>query len=106
MSWSLFKRNILRKTNPINNPSLNVNTVATIWADEYDAVVKRGKDLLNLESVQKGNKDLAKAFFQIALLKGLATPPGVDFSLVNEFGNGVKGSVSYTHLTLPTILLV
>ena len=91
MSWSLFKRNILRKTNQINNPSLNVNTVATIWADEYDAVVKRGKDLLNLESIQTGNKDLAKAFFQIALLKGLATPPGVDFSLVNEFGNGVKG---------------
>ena len=90
MSWSLFKRNILRKTNPNNNPSLNINQVATIWADEYDAVVKRGKDLLNLESVQKGNKDLAKALFQIALLKGLATPPGTNFSLVNEFGNGVK----------------
>ena len=91
MSWSLFKNNILRKTNPINNPSLNINKVATIWADEYDAVVKRGNDLLNLESVQTGNKELAKAFFQIALLKGLATPPGVNFSLVNEFGNGVKG---------------
>ena len=91
MSWSLFKKNILRKTNPIKNPSLSIDTVATIWADEYDAVVKRGKDLLNLESIQTGNKDLAKAFFQIALLKGLATPPGVDFSLVNEFGNGVKG---------------
>lgn len=91
MSWSLFKKNILRKTNPIKNPSLSIDTVATIWADEYDAVVKRGKDLLNLESIQTGNKDLAKAFFQIALLKGLATPPGTDFSLVNEFGNGVKG---------------
>ena len=90
MSWSLFKRNILRKTNPNNNPSLNINEVATIWSDEYDAVVKRGKDFLNMESVQKGNKELAKALFQIALLKGLATPPGVDFSLVNEFGNGVK----------------
>ena len=90
MSWSLFKKNILRKTNPIKNPSLSIDTVATIWADEYDAVVKRGKDLLNLESIQKGNKDLAKALFQIALLKGLATPPGTDFSLVNEFGNGVK----------------
>ena len=90
MSWSLFKRNILRKTNPNNNPSLNINEVATIWADEYDAVVKRGKDFLNMESVQKGNKELTKALFQIALLKGLATPPGVNFSLVNEFGNGVK----------------
>ena len=90
MSWSLFKRNILRKTNPNKNPSLNMNEVATIWSDEYDAVVKRGKDFLNMESVQKGNKELTKALFQIALLKGLATPPGVDFSLVNEFGNGVK----------------
>ena len=70
--------------------SLVVDGRGCIWADEYDAVVKRGKDLLNLESVQKGNKDLAKALFQIALLKGLATPPGVNFSLVNEFGNGVK----------------
>jgi hypothetical protein len=34
--------------------------LATIWAVEYDEVVKRGKDLLNLESIQKGNKDLAK----------------------------------------------
>ena len=33
MSWSLFKKNILRKTNPINNPSLNINEVATIWAE-------------------------------------------------------------------------
>ena len=90
MSWSLFKRNILRKTNPNNNPSLNINEVATIWSDEYDAVVKRGKDFLNMESVQKGNKELTKVLFQVALLKGLATPPGVDFSLVNEFGNGVK----------------
>ena len=90
MSWSLFKRNILRKTNPNTNPSLNINEVATIWANEYDAVVKRGKDFINMESVQKGNKDLTKALFQIALLKGLATPPGVNFSLVNEFGNGVK----------------
>ena len=90
MSWSLFKANILRKTNPNRNPSLDINEVATIWAEEYDACVKRGKDFINFESVQTGNLELMKTFFRVALLKGLATSPGQDFSLVNEFGNGVK----------------
>ena len=90
MSWSLFKLNVLRKTSPTGNPSLNINQVATIWSDEYDAAIKRGKDFINLESIQKGNKELMKSLFLIALLKGLATPPGKNFSLVNEFGNGVK----------------
>jgi len=90
MSWSLFKANILRKTNPNRNPSLDINEVATIWAEEYDACVKRGKDFINFESVQTGNLEIMKTLFRVALLKGLTTPPGVDFSLVNEFGNGVK----------------
>jgi hypothetical protein len=90
MSWGLFKRNVIRKTNPNNNPSLDINKVATIWADEYDAAIKRGKDFINLESVQAGNKEIMKNLFRAALLKGLATPPGVNFSLPNEFGNGVK----------------
>lgn len=90
MSWALFKRNVLRKTNPNRNPSLNINEVATIWAEEYDACVKRGKDFINLEAVQTGNLELMKTLFKVALLKGLATPPGVNFSLPNEFGNGVK----------------
>ena len=90
MSWGLFKRNILRKTNPVRNPSLDINEVATIWAEEYDAAVKRGKDFINLESIQTGNVEIMKTLFRAALLKGLTTPSGVDFSLVNEFGNGVK----------------
>ena len=90
MSWALFKRNVLRKTNPNKNPSLDINQVATVWAEEYDACVKRGKDFINLESVQTGNLELMKTLFRVALLKGLATPPGVNFSLPNEFGNGVK----------------
>jgi hypothetical protein len=89
MSWSLFKSNILRKTNPNRNNN-TIDDVAKIWANEYDAVVKRGKDFLNFESVQSGNKQLMETLFKVALLKGLITPPGVDFSLVNEFGNGVK----------------
>ena len=90
MSWGLFKRNIIRKTNPTRNPSLDINKVATIWAEEYDAAVKRGKDFINLESIQAGNVEIMKTLFRVALLKGLSTPPGVDFSLPNEFGNGVK----------------
>lgn len=90
MSWSLFKRNILRKTNPVNNPTLDVNEVATIWAEEYDAAVKRGRDFINLEVIQTGNFEIMRNLFRAALLKGIATPPGTPFSLVNEFGNGVK----------------
>lgn len=89
MSWSLFKANIIRKTNPKFNNN-NINQVAKIWADEYDAAVKRGKDFINFESVQRGNKAIMETLFKVALLKGLATPPGQNFSLVNEFGNGVK----------------
>lgn len=75
MSWGLFRRNILRQTNPNRNPSLDINQVATIWATEYDAAVKRGKDFINLESVQTGNVEIMKTLFRAALLKGLTTPP-------------------------------
>ena len=87
MSWGLFKLNVLRKTSIIN--SNTVQTVAKVWAEEYDAAVKRGKDFINFESVQTGNKQLMEALFTIALLKGMASPSD-KFSLVNEFGNGVK----------------
>lgn len=90
MSWSLFTRNVLRKTNPNRNPSLDINQVATVWATEYDAAVKRGKDFINLESIQTGNLEIMKTLFRVALLKGVTSPPGAPFSLVNEFGNGVK----------------
>jgi hypothetical protein len=89
MSWTLFKSNILRKTNIAFNNN-NINDVAKIWANEYDACVKRGKDFINFESVQSGNKEIMENLFRVALLKGLTTPPGQDFSLVNEFGNGVR----------------
>ena len=87
MSWSLFKLNVIRKTGITN--ANTVETVAKVWANEYDAVVKRGKDFINLESVQTGNTDLMETLFKIALLKGMSSPSD-KFSLVNEFGNGVK----------------
>ena len=83
MSWGLFKLNILLKTNIVNLN--NIDNVAKIWASEYDSAVKRGRDFVNLESVQNGNKQLMETLFKVALLKGFTTPPGVDFNLSNEF---------------------
>lgn len=88
MSWSLFKSNILRKTSTDNDNS--VDNIAAIWADEYDAAIKRGKDIVNLETIQQGNKSILETLFKVALLQGLSTQPGQSFSLVSEFGNGVK----------------
>ena len=73
MSWSLFKANIIRKTNP-KTTNNNIETVAKIWAEEYDACVKRGKDFINLESIQTGNLQIMETLFKVALLKGLTTP--------------------------------
>lgn len=88
MSWSLFKANILRKTSVISFNT--IPNIAKIWAEEYVAVTNRGKDFLHFESIQTGNKQLMESLFTIALLKGMSSPPGSKFSLVNEFGNGVK----------------
>lgn len=88
MSWSIFKKNIIQKTNPSSN-NLNINDVASIWANEYDACIKRGNDLLNLETIQSGNLELMESLFKVALLKGLTTPPGQSFSLPNEFSRGI-----------------
>ena len=58
MSWGLFKLNVIRKTGVIN--SNTVKTVAKVWAEEYDAAVKRGIDFINFESIQVGNKQIMK----------------------------------------------
>jgi hypothetical protein len=88
MSWSLFKSNILRKTSTDNDNS--VDEIAAIWAEEYDSAIKRGKSVVNLETIQQGNKSILETLFKVALLQGLSTQPGQSFSLVSEFGNGVK----------------
>ena len=87
MSWGLFNLNVIRKTGVIN--SNTVKTVAKVWAEEYDAAVKRGIDFINFESIQVGNKQIMETLFLVALLKGMSSPSD-KFSLVNEFGNGVK----------------
>ena len=87
MSWGLFKLNVIRKTGVINPNT--VKTVAKVWAEEYDAAVKRGIDFINFESIQVGNKQIMETLFFVALLKGMSSPSD-KFSLVNEFGSGVK----------------
>lgn len=87
MSWQLFKQNILAVANrPEGIP--DIDTIAKLYADEYDAAVKRGGDLLHGIPIANGNKLLMEQFFKLALQKGLsATGP---YDLVGEMGNGVK----------------
>lgn len=87
MSWQLFKQNILAVADrPDGIP--DIDTIAKLYADEYDAAVKRGGDLLHGIPIQNGNKLLMEQFFKLALQKGLtATGP---YDLVGEMGNGVK----------------
>ena len=87
MSWQLFKQNILAVANrPEGIP--DIDTIAKLYADEYDAAVKRGGDLLHGIPINSGNKLVMEQFFKLALQKGLsATGP---YDLVGEMGNGVK----------------
>ena len=87
MSWQLFKQNILAVANrPEGIP--DIDTIARLYADEYDAAVKRGGDLLHGIPIANGNKLVMEQFFKLALQKGLtATGP---YDLVGEMGNGVK----------------
>jgi hypothetical protein len=66
----------------------DIDTIAKLYADEYDAAVKRGGDLLHGIPINSGNKLVMEQFFKVALQKGLtATGP---YDLVGEMGNGVK----------------
>ncbi len=86
MSWQIFKDNLLQFAN--NPDSINdTSAVAKKWADEYDAAIKRGKDVLNQVSVKQGNKAAMEQLFKIALDKGLTSTGPYD--LVGEMGKGV-----------------
>ena len=87
MSWQIFKDNILRYA---NNPDVlqDVDTVAKVWATEYDACMKRGGDLIHKIALKEGNVEAMTQLFKSALQKGLSTTQPYD--LVGEMGNGVK----------------
>lgn len=86
MSWQIFKQNLIQFAN--NPESINdTSVVAKKWADEYDAAVKRGKDVLHQVSIKKGNKEAMEKLFKIALDNGMnSTGP---YDLVGEMGKGV-----------------
>ena len=86
MSWEIFKNNILAKA---NNPDSikDIDTVAKLYATEYDAAIKRGGDTINRVAVKKGNVEIMELLFKAALQKGLTTTNPYD--LVGEMGKGV-----------------
>ena len=103
MSWQIFKDNILRYA---NNPDAiqDIDTIAKVYAIEYDAAVKRGGDTLNKIAVKKGNVDAMTQLFKAALQKGLSS--AADYDLVGEMGNGVLaywGGAILNEFPIPTI---
>jgi hypothetical protein len=103
MSWQIFKDNILRYA---NNPDAiqDIDTIAKVYATEYDAAIKRGGDTLNKIAVKKGNVDAMTQIFKAALQKGLSST--ADYDLVGEMGNGVLaywGGAILNEFPIPTI---
>ena len=86
MSWQIFKDNILRYA---NNPDAiqDIDTIAKVFATEYDAAIKRGGDTINKIAVKQGNVESMTQLFKAALQKGLSST--ADYDLVGEMGKGV-----------------
>lgn len=103
MSWQIFKDNILRYA---NNPDAiqDIDTIAKVYATEYDAAVKRGSDTLNKIALKQGNVDAMTQIFRAALQKGLSST--ADYDLVGEMGKGVLaywGGAVLNEFPVPTI---
>lgn len=87
MSWQLFKANIKRRVDRPDSID-SIGQVAELWATEYDAAIKRGRDATNFVTIQTGNKAGMEGLFRLGLQIGLTTNSPT-FSLINEFGKGV-----------------
>jgi hypothetical protein len=86
MSWITFKENIVRLS---ENPNAigDIDLVAKTYAEEYDACIKRGMDVISMASVKQGNVEMMKTLFKFALQQGqLAT---LSYDLVGAMGSGV-----------------
>ena len=86
MSWEVFKQNIL---NVVTNPeSINsTDTVADLYATEYDAAIKRGADILFQSKMKTGNVQSLKLLIKSAMDSGVSQKEPYD--LVGEMGKGV-----------------
>lgn len=87
MSWEIFRSNILRYANDPNTLK-DVDTVAKLWATEYDRAIKSGFDTIHFIKLKKGNVDIMEQLIKVALLKGQSSTAPYD--LVGEMGNAVK----------------
>jgi LAS superfamily LD-carboxypeptidase LdcB len=86
MSWETFKQNILNIAK-IPEAINDIDIIATAYATEYDAAIKRGKDNLFQAKFKMGNSGSLKELFKAAFEKGNSqTQP---YDLVGEMGKGV-----------------
>ena len=87
MSWGTFKQNILRTLNSPEDID-DIESVANLWATEYDSAIKGGTDTVNKVKIQIGNVELMEKLFLVALRIG-GTQNTPLFSLVTQMGQGV-----------------
>jgi hypothetical protein len=103
MSWEIFKQNILKVSNSPESVN-STDMIADLYAKEYDAAIKRGFDSTHKVTLKRGNVELMKRLFKLALDKGLSQTG--DYDLVGEMGNGVlaywAGAVM-NEIPIPTI---
>jgi lysophospholipase L1-like esterase len=86
MSWEIFREEVLKVVSKPENIK-NIDLVATTYAVQYDACIKRGGDLVNRIPLVKGDIDSMKATFVRALTNGLNAKEKYD--LTGEMGKGV-----------------
>ena len=87
MSWSVFRNNIINFSN--NTDAIrSTEQVASTYAIEYDAAIRRGSDILHQVSVLNTNLPALLQSFNLAMMKGLNTNSPA-FSLINEIGTGI-----------------
>ena len=103
MSWEIFKQNILRVAD--NPESINsTDMIADLYAKEYDAAIKRGFDTTHKVTLKKGNVELMRKMFKLALERGLTSSE--EYDLVGAMGDGVlaywAGAVM-NEIPIPTI---
>jgi len=86
MSWITFKENIVRLS---ENPDAigDIDLVAKTYAQEYDACMKRGMDIISMASIKKGNVEMMENLFKFALLQGQTSV--IAYDLVGAMGAGV-----------------
>jgi hypothetical protein len=103
MSWEIFKQNILKVSNSPESVN-STDMIADLYAKEYDAAIKRGFDSTHKISIKKGNVEMMRKMFKLALDKGL-TQTG-EYDLVGAMGDGVlaywAGAVMQ-EIPIPTI---